>query len=267
MTDDDQWYYTATCVLLAYDYCLTLNQEIEEIWKRKKTGGMLLSISYVRLRIHTILYCRSINSRCLSFFPGALKFLDSFEYSCNRFAIVEWIQTLLIVLPAEAVLVYRMYALTNRSIPIVLLLSCVMISQCSIVIYALSRPGTNNALFIPDYKLVPFHMCILYSDPTMDTAYLSLSIFFDLTVFSLTMIRTFNQHYLLPRTVLHWTIQRDGALYFCAILSGNIVWMVLSLCGRPGLKFMNAQYVNLELFLVICFKNNTDSIGQVWCKC
>ncbi|KAH9477635.1 hypothetical protein JR316_0009861 [Psilocybe cubensis] len=81
----DQRYYVGMAALLAYDYCLTIRQEIETIWKGNRSLGMKTT-------------------------------LWTAESSCNRFAIVEWIQTLLIVLPAEAVLVLRDTAYLGVSI-------------------------------------------------------------------------------------------------------------------------------------------------------
>uniref|UniRef100_A0A8H8CFD1 DUF6533 domain-containing protein n=1 Tax=Psilocybe cubensis TaxID=181762 RepID=A0A8H8CFD1_PSICU len=88
----------------------------------------------------------------------------------------------------------------------------------------------------------PYHVCILYSQPKMDTAYLGVSIFFDFTVFIFTICRTVNFSQIkLPTASLLRTILRDGAFYFLVILSGNIVWMVCSLTGRRGIKLINAQ--------------------------
>ncbi|CAA7268304.1 unnamed protein product [Cyclocybe aegerita] len=162
--------------------------------------------------------------------------------SCDRFAIVKWFQTLLIVIPAETVLVFRMHALTGRNIFIMAFLVSTMIVQCCVVFYAMSRPGKNRALETPDHLADAYHICILFSEPKMDTAYLGVSILFDFTVFFLTILRTINfRTKKLPKTTLLQTILRDGAFYFAVILSGNIVWMVCALAGRRGIKLINAQ--------------------------
>lgn len=59
-----------------------------------------------------------------------------------------------------------------------------------------------------------------------------MSIVFDSIVFGLTLALTVNGRKIRPKTVLLQTIQRDGASYFCIILSGNIVWMLLALYAR-----------------------------------
>ncbi|KAJ4468710.1 hypothetical protein J3R30DRAFT_1594652 [Lentinula aciculospora] len=177
---------------------------------------------------------------------------------CDRFAIVEWVQTLLVTLPAETVLLIRVNALASRRF-LSLILWVIMVAQFGIVIYAMSQPEQNLGLPLPDIPIDQFHVCILYSNPEMDLAYLLCCIIFDSIVFLTTLVitvdygffwsnsdgdtpRSFGQARFRPTSsVLLSTIQRDGVLYFCAILSGNIIWLILSLNERPGLKFMNTQ--------------------------
>ncbi|KIJ99770.1 hypothetical protein K443DRAFT_101667 [Laccaria amethystina LaAM-08-1] len=235
-----KWYFTGSCALLAYDYCLTFDREVDEIWWGRKTPKPILPNGL--LHRHSFRCKHDISSYPKSF-PGS-HVNQPDRVSCNRFAIVEWIQTLLVVIPAETILVYRSYALSNRNKFVVGFLITIMSSQCVAVFYAMSRPGTNGALQIPIYNVDPFHVCILFSDPHMDTAYLSLTIVFDVIVFSLTLHRTASDAFLSQYSDLLWTIRRDGTVYFCVILAGNIVWLFLALFSRPGLKFMNSQYVH-----------------------
>ncbi|KAF8991759.1 hypothetical protein BDQ17DRAFT_1332706 [Cyathus striatus] len=250
-----KWYYVGVCTLLAYDYLLTFSREVEEIWEKKK--GIIFCF-FITNRYVPMAFC--VVTLFGEYFPNLTVVhsitadrhtayfspLWTFEI-CNRFAIVEWIQTLLIVVPAETILIYRIYALTNRNLFIVGVLVSTIIAQLSVVFYAISIPGTNNALRIPHYAIEPFHSVEDYICLTVlmifsrDTAFLALAIFFDATVFILTLITTIRGSSLIPRTVLLRTIQRDGALYFCSILTGNILWMVLALRARPGLKLLNAQ--------------------------
>ncbi|KAF8157072.1 hypothetical protein B0H34DRAFT_675415 [Crassisporium funariophilum] len=206
-------YYVGIAAVLAYDYCLTIGQELEFIWTGKRSPIFYL---YVTNR-----YC-----------PIAFCFITLFE----------WIQTLLIIIPAEAVLVLRTFALTNRSKPILGILTCVMMAQCSIVFFAISQTNGNHALQTPSGIADEYHVCILFSDPRMETAYLALSILFDFTVFSLTVIRILSvSPTFFPNTVLLRTILRDGIFSFCIILSGNCIWMICALVARPSLKLINAQ--------------------------
>ncbi|TFK41763.1 hypothetical protein BDQ12DRAFT_678448 [Crucibulum laeve] len=225
-------YFTASCALLAYDYLLTLGQEVNVMWGNKLTPVLFL---FFMNRYIPIACC--ILELFISFSP-----LWTFEI-CNRFVIFQWPQTLLFTLPAESMLVYRMWAITNRSKLVVTVLVLTMTAQLSVIIAAMSRSGTFGALPIPYFELDPFHMCILLANGKLNVVYLSLSIFFDVIVFSITVKQTltFNPCSIYPRSDLLRIIQRDGALYFCALLAGNVVWLALMLCAPPGLKLMNSQ--------------------------
>ncbi|KAF9255092.1 hypothetical protein L218DRAFT_1082020 [Marasmius fiardii PR-910] len=243
-------YFTAASGLCMYDYLLTFQDEVDYMWSEKK--GIVFYLFIVN-RYFALAFC---------IVTLVAYFLPSWTYEvCNRFAIVEWLQALVIAITAEAVLLIRIYALTSHR-PLVLVLSFFIMGQIAVVFVAmlepgqnggeLNAPGVNNrmkvyvktlaALRLPDIPIEPFHICILYSDITMDIIYLSLSIAFDVIVFVLTYYLTINgTGRLFPETILLHTLQRDSLLYFCAILSGNLVWLLMVLFARPGIKFINAQ--------------------------
>ncbi|KIK70057.1 hypothetical protein GYMLUDRAFT_34508 [Collybiopsis luxurians FD-317 M1] len=251
-----KWYYTACCTLLFYDYLLTWQKEYEYIWNWTSKGYIFFL--FLLTRYIPIAFC--VITLFAYFSP-----LWSMEI-CNRFARVEWIQTLLITIPAETVLLIRVNALVKRRF-LAITLSGIMLTQCSVVIYAMSLHEENMGLTLPDIPVDEFHVCILYSEPKMDLAYLLCSIIFDTIVFLVTLAVTLTSgcNSLLPdlndrinsdtgrkrrrrharsrptTSVLLSTIRRDGILYFCAILSGNVTWLILCLHARAGLKFMNAQ--------------------------
>ncbi|KAF9475415.1 hypothetical protein BDN70DRAFT_883735 [Pholiota conissans] len=224
-------YYVGLASLLAYDYCLVFERELKYIWK-----GQRSLMFYLYLMNRYIPVCFSIITLSAYFSP-----LWTSEV-CNRFAIVKWFETLLTVIPAESVLVVRTFALTGHNRWVAMFLSSIMFVQCFVVIYAMSQPGKNQALQTPSTLADPYHVCILFSDPKMDTAYLGVSILFDFIVFAVTILRTVTfTHSLVPKTTLMRTIVRDGVLYFAIILSGNIIWMACALTGRPGIRLINAQ--------------------------
>lgn len=229
-------YFAGAASLLFYDYLLTLADEVEYAWKEKK--GLVFYLFIIN-RYFTLAFC--IITLLAYFSP-----LFTPEI-CDRFAIVEWLQALIIAITAEAVLLLRVYALTRQRC-IVIFLALIMGAQSIVVVVAMSDPHLNGSLHLPDVDIEPFHICILYSDLKMDIAYLSLSILFDVIVFGLTVYLTFNPtnqsnalSLVAPKASLLQTIQRDGLLYFCTILSGNLVWLLMVIFARPGIKFINAQ--------------------------
>ncbi|KAJ7274906.1 hypothetical protein C8J57DRAFT_1313057 [Mycena rebaudengoi] len=234
-------YFVGCFALLFFDYFLTLAEEVKHVWKGKKSPMFYL---FLMNRYCPMAFCIIT---LFAYFASVWDF--AVRCICNRFAIVEWLQTLLIVVPAEMVLLFRVYALTNRNKLLAAFLGAVIAVEIVIVVYAMSLPGTNNALPLPNINLDPFHVCILFSDPKMDTVYLSLAIAFDSIVFIITIISTITDSAAAARsrsrpnahTTLLKTIRWDGTMYFCVILSGNVAWMVLAVYARPGLKLMNAQ--------------------------
>ncbi|KAK0439326.1 hypothetical protein EV421DRAFT_852853 [Armillaria borealis] len=201
-------YYVASCTVIFFDYFLTISDEVEYAWKGRK-GPIFFLFLLNR-------YCAM--SFCIITLFAYFSPLWTFEV-CNRFAVVEWLQALLAAIPAEAVLLIRVYALTGSRKLYILILSLLPITQCIIVIYAMAQHGENNALPLPDLSAQSngtdlFHVCILFSNPCRK---------------------------IIPTTLLLQRIQRDGTLYFGIILTGNVLWMIFALCGRPGLKLMNAQ--------------------------
>ncbi|KAJ7243179.1 hypothetical protein B0H12DRAFT_837400 [Mycena haematopus] len=245
-----KWYFAGIFSLLFFDFFLTLVDEVELIWKGKK-GTMF----YLFLMVQPF-YLPSLlpPTRCCAepILPYGILYnhLVCILFSvmelpghCNRFAIVEWLQTLLIVVPAEVVLLLRIYALTNRNKYLCAFLVSIIVVECIIVFYAMSLPGTNHALNLPHIPIDSFRVCILFSEPKMDTAYLSTSLAFDCIVLAITLAFTAanNAPHRTRSGVILRTIRWDGTMYFCVILSGNVVWMALAINARPGLKFMNAQ--------------------------
>ncbi|KJA26944.1 hypothetical protein HYPSUDRAFT_63712 [Hypholoma sublateritium FD-334 SS-4] len=224
---------------MAYDYLLTLEREVKYIWTGKRS---LMFYLYLVNRYLPMLFSMITLSAYFSpLWTSAVRMVLR-NICCDRFAIVKWLETLLIVIPAESVLLVRTFAITGYNKVITTLLVSIMIVQCCVVIYAMSRPGKNQALQTPSTLGDPYHVCILFSDPKMDTAYLGVSILFDFIVFCTTILRTLSfQGNLFPKTGLMRTIIRDGVLYFAVILSGNVVWMVCALTGRRGIKLINAQ--------------------------
>ncbi|THU97938.1 hypothetical protein K435DRAFT_48840 [Dendrothele bispora CBS 962.96] len=227
-----KWYYSGCSAVLFYDYVLTFAAEVKHVWKGRR--GLVFYLFLLNRYIPMIF--------CIVTLFAYFSALWTSEV-CQRFAIVEWLQALLVVLPAETMLLIRVNALMGHRKLIYIPLILLLLAQCIVVVYAMAQPGENNALHLPDVPIDPFHVCILYSNPKMDIAYLSICIAFDSIVFTITLLATMLDRSL-PRphqSPVIRTIQWDGALYFCAILSGTVTWMVLSIHGRPGIKLMNAQ--------------------------
>ncbi|KAJ3785802.1 hypothetical protein GGU10DRAFT_353734 [Lentinula aff. detonsa] len=217
-----KWYYTACCTILFYDFMLTWQEEYEYIWNGARKG-------------HGYDFMANIQTR---YIPMAFCIITLFAYFSPL-----W--TMEMYVPVEK----SVNALAGRRF-LTLILWAIMVAQFVIVIYAMSQPEQNSGLPLPGIPIDQFHVCILYSKPEMDLAYLLCSIVFDSIVFITTLVITIdNKCSIWPdsgdsstrlgqsrfrpaNSALLSTIQRDGVLYFCAILSGNIIWLILTLRER-----------------------------------
>ncbi|KAF9254226.1 hypothetical protein L218DRAFT_992412 [Marasmius fiardii PR-910] len=189
-----------------YDYFLTFQDEVDYMWNEKKGIGWCIlegrrkrSLNHFRSRgnrYFALAFC--IITLSVYFLPSWTYEVSSIVHSpseielkdppsgsatfrCNRFAIVEWLQALVIVVTAEAVLLIRIYALTSHR-QIVLVLSFFIVGQIAVVFIAMLEPHQNGgksisrtkvyvktlaALELPDIPIDPFHISILYSDPSI----------------------------------------------------------------------------------------------------
>ncbi|KAF8881227.1 hypothetical protein BD779DRAFT_1802758 [Infundibulicybe gibba] len=170
--------------------------------------------------------------------PGALARHD-WKAKCNRFAIVEWIQT---TLSAEIALGLRIYAITRRNKLLAAILSVIVIIQCIIIFYTLTLKENKGAqsfasVTMDNLNFICGQQCLYLTSQSMRLTSATFTQVSDCIVFGVTIPVVGPNH----PTRLAQTIERDGAVHFRAILSGNAVWMLMSLFARPGLKFMNAQ--------------------------
>ncbi|KAA1477970.1 hypothetical protein DENSPDRAFT_885532 [Dentipellis sp. KUC8613] len=155
-------------------------------------------------------------------------------------------------------LTIRVYAITKKHKAIVVFAIAIILWQWGIAVYVMSQSSKGTDLpalllsrrdaglpplpTLPDID--PFHVCIFISTLTVTPwveAFLCLSLAFDIVVFLVIIVTTTKAIQTTHiRHTLH-VIQRDGILYFFVLFSSNLVWLVLVLHARPGLKFMHNQ--------------------------
>ncbi|KAI0084423.1 hypothetical protein BDY19DRAFT_539233 [Irpex rosettiformis] len=126
-----------------------------------------------------------------------------------------------------------------------------------------------------------FHFCI-YLPPKkighLSIMYVSMEVAFDSIIFLLTISRTIYMHHHRRREFARsgynedvpfrgWTLLdslvKDGALYFAAIFSINLTWVIMILHAPTGLRAIAGQYVSFlllsfSLFLTISVLSLTD---------
>ncbi|THH07899.1 hypothetical protein EW146_g9171 [Bondarzewia mesenterica] len=140
----------------------------------------------------------------------------------------------------------------------------VLLWQWGIALYAMSQSsaGTDQpALLLSRDALPPlptlpsadpYHICIFISTLTVTPwveAFLCIGLSFDglvfLTILTITMKASRAQEFEIGRVMK--VIQRDGIVYFSVLFSSNLVWLLLLLHARPGLKFMHNQISSIMI--------------------
>lgn len=150
---------------------------------------------------------------------------------------------------AQVFMLLRIYALSRRSKPVLVVLAVYIAGQISFSVFLLvltkGKPGFSG----PDipfneyhskpfvHCLVPepkaFSVCALGNKNTgLDIIYVYMSLVFDAVVFFATLGYTIKDLRAHRSSHLLHTLMRDGTLYFLLIFSGNFVWVLCLKYGR-----------------------------------
>ncbi|KAI0682928.1 hypothetical protein BC835DRAFT_1311306 [Cytidiella melzeri] len=232
-----------------YDHILTFPQEIEVIWKQKKTFFSCVFL-LVRPLLPSVLHI-------------IVEFLATgyFSTDMTRERCAQWMLFLplgvtvpLSVLPSflMSIRVWAMYT-ANRTLLILLLL----------YLAAQTAAVELVCVYLPPKKIG--HFSIMF---------VSMEVAFDCLVFLLTASRTVYMHYHRRREFAQsewttglrfrgWTLLeslvKDGALYFAAIFSINFTWVIMILYAPTGLRAI-AGHLFSAYFSII-------GEADVRCKC
>ncbi|KAI0687812.1 hypothetical protein BC835DRAFT_377258 [Cytidiella melzeri] len=253
-----KFFFLAGFCVLVYDHILTFPQEIEVIWKRKKT---FLSCVFLLVRYYSVL-------------AMIVVFFGYFSTDMTREQCAQWMLFLplgvtvpLSVLPSflMSIRVWAMYT-ANRTLLILLLLY--LAAQTAAGLWQYTVPGGTPA---PDpVDNYQYHFCV-YLPPKkighFSIMFVSMEVAFDCLVFLLTASRTVYMHYHRRREFAQsewttglrfrgWTLLeslvKDGALYFAAIFSINFTWVIMILYAPTGLRAIAGQPSACLMATIVC---------------
>ncbi|KAA1477983.1 hypothetical protein DENSPDRAFT_854681 [Dentipellis sp. KUC8613] len=200
-------YYVATSALWAYDYFLTLGDEVAYAYEGKKSY-----IFYLYLVV------------------------------CARYGFMETFETTLLTTVGEIFLALRVYAITKKNKAVPVFTALVILWQWGIAVYVMSQSSKGTDL--PALLLSRRGVSIppLPTLPNIDPfheAFLCISLAFDIVVFLIIIVTTTRAlRQTQVKGMLH-IIQKDGILYFFVLFFSNLVWLLLVLHARSGLKFLH----------------------------
>ncbi|KAJ3767585.1 hypothetical protein FB446DRAFT_793063 [Lentinula raphanica] len=267
-------YWVAITALWAYEYLLTVGDEVRYAWKGKGTKNTmrciifwlfflnrylcLIIIVITNVAYFTPLFTQEVRPRilCLS---RAFDSTMPFEHQiCYRYGFVEQLETLFMVTIAEVLVLLRVYALSGHKRYVLFIAIPLIMVQWALLLYqdVLYKDGTSNLgvlLFARelDTSAIPplpdidaYKLCIAIPSTEIVRAgetFLSLCIVYDgLAVLSIVYFvsQQAKGFHLAPIIEL---VQRDGLLYFAVMFSSNFVWLMMALHARPSLGFIQNQ--------------------------
>ncbi|KAI0249774.1 hypothetical protein BJV78DRAFT_1224764 [Lactifluus subvellereus] len=237
-----KYFFLGAYTMLLYDHLITLPEEIQTVWKKKKTFPLYL---FLLVRYYALL---AVSVVAFGFFSTAMT-----RSRCGR-----WMPFLpigitmpLTLLPGILMLI-RVYAFYNRNKVILYGLSASLLLQTVAGLWEYTvRGGRPAPLPLDNYE---YHFCI-YLPPKrihhLSIMYVSWELGYDCLVFFLTIARTLYMHWRHQGVTsagssnhnLISKLVRDGAFYFGCIFSMNLMWVIMILHAPTGLRGIAAMYV------------------------
>ncbi|KAF9038700.1 hypothetical protein BJ165DRAFT_1499820 [Panaeolus papilionaceus] len=220
-----RYFQGAAYVMLVYDHLLTLQDEVEHIWKKKLTLG-------------TILFLLNRYGALFSVIIVIIAYNDQSwgEKSCHNFVIYEAAVVIALVGICELIMILRVYALYECSKTMLSVLLSMLLGHIVVTIVA-ARKGF--ALPLPPGLTA----CILSGSSFIFASFWIIPLIMDSTMFGLTMWR--GRGYFRARSftsrVMH-ILLRDGAIYFFAIFSANIIGFLIFMLSPVDLKYIGATF-------------------------
>jgi len=246
-----KYFFLGAYTMLLYDHLLTLPEEVQTVWKKKKTFPLYLFILvryYALLAVSVVAYgffsTGMTRSRCghwMPFLPLGI--------------------TMPLTLFPGILMLIRVYAIYNRNKIILYGLSASLLFQTIAGLWEYTVRGGRPA---PDpLDNYEYHFCV-YLPPKrighLSIMYVSWELGYDALVFLLTISRTIYMHWrhqgvtstAAGRPGLVGNLVRDGAVYFGCIFSMNLMWVVMILHAPTGLRALAAIPSSCVNTVMVC---------------
>ncbi|KAF9790362.1 hypothetical protein BJ322DRAFT_1104022 [Thelephora terrestris] len=223
--------------LLFYDYLLTLQDEIQYVWKGAKSWVFFLFlINRYMPMIYTIWAFVALD------YPPYTEKLKTL--SCDKILIVEFTYLVLVTLLAQIFFVARLYALAGENRKVLVVFAFLAVAQLTLGVVLIVLARNAPSFLLPTGPLV---VCIPDSRATFNirVAYSCFSFAYDAVSF-LTLIRfsysTCGRSSSWP-TILR-TVMTDSALYFLAILGSHLVVILVIVIAPSSVKYFSSIGIN-----------------------
>ncbi|EIW82654.1 hypothetical protein CONPUDRAFT_151718 [Coniophora puteana RWD-64-598 SS2] len=232
--------------VLMWDHMITFGDEVELIWKRKKTfiayvfllNRYIIPLSFISIS-HRRLRTPSSSVRNLN-----LSLSDCGVARCARFVEYEGIMVVIGEWLTGLMMFWRLIALWKNRPFVVYLNGAIFLAWVTLTVMVIS-----NGYPVPHTPAV--NSCTELSHdifPGVGSASLALNMLYDTMVFGFILVKTlpFRPHR--NTNTITRTLAADGLLYYFVVLAVNIVWTIMLLDAPDGLKDVTGQ---LKLLLTV----------------
>ncbi|KAH9480082.1 hypothetical protein JR316_0006679 [Psilocybe cubensis] len=235
------WAAGAFCIY-GWEFFVCLPKERSLIWSRPKNW---FSILYIANRYFGLIQFALVVSMSTDVWSTS---------ACRRIYLFEPIGGLISIVLSQVILGARVYALYSQSKLLALILVSILVGQ--IIIGAIATSGIDPPPTIPlgvpglppDFQPPPCGS--LSAQFRWQVTYWTVPLFYDTLTFVLTAWKAHGLWREQLNTRLFDIIWHDGLLYFFAILTMNIVNVIIFLAAPPGIRDVNlAPTIMLEIIL------------------
>jgi len=208
-------FFLAPLTLLLYDHLLTFESEVDFVWRKPKRLSFFL---FVALRYVSLL--SNIGTVALRFGPVPLE-------RCHEAALGNIALIILQSALVGNILTLRVYAMYSFSKTVLLFLIITGLATVFMGFWSITGETWVLATQVPgcDYPVSKA------SAIRMAGAW-EAQFFFDLIVFVFTVVRSYNQPFKIPGSILSYMV-RDGALYFAVLSLINLGNILMYYLGDP----------------------------------
>ncbi|KAF7783248.1 hypothetical protein Agabi119p4_2624 [Agaricus bisporus var. burnettii] len=255
-----KYFQIAAMVMFAYDYMLTLGEEVELIWMRPLSFATMLFflIRYVSL-MQSIVLAVSLNDPDWKGKVGETRIFfelttDIFLVVCTRYAVSEAIFSVSLIALGQLIMILRVVAIYRGSKKILVFLLFLWTSQL-----ILSVMGLRTGFTLPLPR--GFVGCSFTGTDAMFSSMWIAPAITDSFVFLLTVYRTKQNIGHLLASVRRGSgsftdraisiLLRDGALYYFVIFLANVMNALFFFLADPGIKPIAAPFNQLLLCTVV----------------
>ncbi|KAI0084415.1 hypothetical protein BDY19DRAFT_538767 [Irpex rosettiformis] len=255
-----KYFFLAGISILFYDHAITFSQEVEVIWKHKKT---YISWLFIIVRYYCLLAMIVVS-------VGYFSTVMTRERCKHWMLFLPLGVTVPLSLMPSILMSIRVWAMYNGNRYLLGFMLLYLAAQTAAGLWQYTVPGGTPA---PDpFDNYEYHFCIYLPPKSIGHAsilYVSMELAFDSLTFLLTVSRTFFVHFYRgaecglsrpswssgarsQRRSLLDSLVQDGALYFAAIFSINLTWVVMILHAPTGLRAIAAIPSACLMTTVIC---------------